>query len=1592
MLNKQDIQNIIDAIEHCTIDVTPTQTVTKTATPGVTPTPTVTKTPIVFNLPTATPTITPTKTITQSVTPTSQPIIVNNQDYIVLYVVADDKTDDFDMDVSIVDDNGNYIDQRFFLSDSSQYGQIPYGNNNPYIVFEQKFSWGDVDKWPLVALPGTSLDPNEPCNGANDSYIYDDSGKFLGCYKQFLRGSPTSVIGVPARPFAPGQGIYPKYFKFATNNFVGYNVVEIYPNRYKVAYNNSSKMNINVRIYWRSEYLNGPPLASNRPIRISANILNPNGGTYATIINSTPIISKGYYNGSTPVNYSDIVLSYDYASSSFKIDKMINTGVAPTNTPTKTPTTTPTPTNKTSGVYVTPTPTISSTANSQIKVWSAIECPVPGGTISKILSYSGDTILILVKSYNYTYYHYDQDIYRSDNGGRSWTMLDWRPSFGIDVQLSEDNKYEHLITSYSIEDAACDMFGERLIISIKSELATSAISGQSYYVSRRVYRSDNYGKNWREFANRSTIIGSFYNIIDKKIIDRSGQSTFIDPNYCQIEDIKVTCGAEDKLGTAYLAFVVRFKYNSRIQGIGTISFEGVFIEPEPGSDDHVLLLDCTNIDPGGSPKLFQGISYDLSGNMLLVKYKSINYSTRFFFQGIDNTTTIYYTVIAIEVPLSVESFYIPPRFYFSGDTIGVSRDPVVNIVSDTIYYNGSNITDIYSNNLLLKSTQRSKRLDRTIDTYSPPITQSDTTYTNTDNSFKVYNPVDYSTKPSKYLGLSSIKYSRDITNILAYGISRYGKTYTIDKSYIIRQYTVASMSLAPTNLSYTIPSSPNDNIIGITDFIINSNENLAIITTLQNSTILTTKDILYLLTDQRSQVLPTPTPTRTLTPTRTGIVLSTSTPTPTKTRIILSTPTPTKTRIIQQTPTPTPTPTSISLIGKLFSSVGNEHVVLSWTKQASDTQNGETVYKIYYKANAGGPSGPIVADWTQYAQLGVNDTLYGPIYYTVNNLSNNVYYQFKITVLSPGNVFIKERDILLSDVVNPSSSATSSHAPKNLRFSSGVLSWEAPDILRGLNRYSPDNRYTIQYRRAGTNLPWSKLTTNYFGLPLLMWQWVDLMKTSYTFQVGAGQNSELMSGLQYEFRVTSIASSLSGNDVYVGKELSKLPIAYYNAENPDMNIVTSWSSQLTATIDSIPVLAPTTTPTSTRISQITPTPTVTKTPTVTPSATDSTSDFRAKNVVITGGNQCCYVEWDPPTKTELTVAYQYVTKTYRLGGYRVLYRRYDQNTWTVGCLGQLLSLQETDAAIAFLANYGYISYCMIETVYASNTSYNSGITGWSNSTPFPLPQYMQDGVPFYLSYTTDSKILFTNPSVSIDNAVSNLTARTSPNSITLTWDNPLDDDIGVNKPINYKIEILNRSSNRWDPASGTIIPLTNKKEFYFQTYGVATYDIAIIANYAFSDSYPIYSKQLTVISEPLPSPTPQPTPTPTPVPLVFDPTVCKPTSVAACVYVNNYGNRQLKIQITTNCPARSFQSGAISWIGEINVNNEGWKPVSGGVTFDDLTVGNLTMYPWTLSPGDYSIRYRITLFDTKTRKRSAPVEANTVTYLSPLCIDSSIRY
>jgi hypothetical protein len=926
MLNKQDIQNIIDAIEHCAIDVTPTQTVTQTATPGVTPTPTVTKTPIVFNLPIATPTITPTKTITQSVTPSPQPIIVNNQDYIVLYVAADDKTDDFDMDVSIVDDNGNYIDQRFFLNDSSQYGQIPYGNSNPYIVFNQKFSWGDVDKYPLTVPPGTTLDPNEPCNGATDSYVYDDSGKFLGCYKQFLRGSPTSVIGVPARAFVPGQGIYPRYFKFATNNFVGSNIVEIYPNRYKAAYNNSSKMNINVRIYWRSEYLNGPPLASNKPIRISANILNANGGTYTTVINSTPIISKGYYNGSTPVNYSDIVLSYDYTSSSFKIDRIMNAGVVPTNTPTKTPTTTPTRTPSISvNPSVTRTPTPTPTTESSIKVWSPIECPVPGATISKILTYSGDTILIIVKTYNYTYKHDDQEIWRSDNGGRSWIILDWKTSFGIDGKLSEDKQYEQLTASYSLEDASCDMFGERLIISIKSELSTSALTGQPYYISRRVYRSDNYGTDWREFANRSTISKSFYDNINKYIagmflVDDTKKpdiSMVTDPSNYEINNIAVTCGAENKLGNAILAFVVSFSFKTKMMPYYLV-FEGVFIEPDPGSDNPVLLLDCTSIDPGGSPKIFQGISYDKDGSLLFIKYKSVNYNREPIGGWTDLATTITsYSVMVVEVPINVEDFYQPPRFYFSEKGNIELRSPKVDLLPDVTYSNGSNIANKDSTNILLKTTIRTTRKEYYYGynpiSKSPPSTQSSTTYTGNDNTFNIYDPVIF--------GLSLVKYSRQITNILNYGISYYGTAYTIDKSYLIRPYVVASMALSPTNPTYTITPETNFNVISIDDFIINPNENLGIIATIKRSASSTTsvspfleeRSMLYLLTYQRSQVLPTPTPTKTstptITPTKTSIPVPTRTPTPTKTRIAA---TPTRTQILPPSPTPSQAQTSNS--------------------------------------------------------------------------------------------------------------------------------------------------------------------------------------------------------------------------------------------------------------------------------------------------------------------------------------------------------------------------------------------------------------------------------------------------------------------------------------------------------------------------------------------------------------------------------------------------------------------------------------------------------------------------------------------------------
>ena len=221
----------------------------------------------------------------------------------------------------------------------------------------------------------------------------------------------------------------------------------------------------------------------------------------------------------------------------------------------------------------------------------------------------------------------------------------------------------------------------------------------------------------------------------------------------------------------------------------------------------------------------------------------------------------------------------------------------------------------------------------------------------------------------------------------------------------------------------------------------------------------------------------------------------------------------------------------------LVSSPGNRHVVLNWTKSITHTQYDETIYNIYYKLSGG--------SWTQYGRLSMKDTPTS-IYYSVSDLNNGTAYEFKVTAVNPAAK--SERDILVSASTTPSSSLTSSQAPQNLKFSSGTLSWDAPS-----NLITGRLGYVIQYKRAKDNI-WGAYSLVYLSTNLLAWPVTDITKRFYAFEI-KGLNSQLISGEDYDFRVTIDSFSSSGNDNYVGIDRTRL----------DGGITTRWSSELRAT-------------------------------------------------------------------------------------------------------------------------------------------------------------------------------------------------------------------------------------------------------------------------------------------------------------------------------------------------------------------------------------------------------------------------------------------
>ena len=233
----------------------------------------------------------------------------------------------------------------------------------------------------------------------------------------------------------------------------------------------------------------------------------------------------------------------------------------------------------------------------------------------------------------------------------------------------------------------------------------------------------------------------------------------------------------------------------------------------------------------------------------------------------------------------------------------------------------------------------------------------------------------------------------------------------------------------------------------------------------------------------------------------------------------------------------------------LLVSPGNRHVTLNWRKQLTDTQYDETLYKIYYK-----PAGGL---WTAYAQLFIKDTL-NNIYYSVSDLNNGTAYEFKVTVVNPAAQ--SEREIAISGATTPSSSSTSFQAPRNLSFSSGTLTWEAPTELRTWQEgiYSgSDTSYVIQYKRASST-NWSAFSSPYITINVVLWPVTGITTRSYTFTVES-TNSQLVPGEQYDFRVTTARTSGSNN--YISNDKTRF----------DNGITTIWSSELRATaVQSIP--------------------------------------------------------------------------------------------------------------------------------------------------------------------------------------------------------------------------------------------------------------------------------------------------------------------------------------------------------------------------------------------------------------------------------------
>ena len=529
---------------------------------------------------------------------------------------------------------------------------------------------------------------------------------------------------------------------------------------------------------------------------------------------------------------------------------------------------------------------------------------------------------------------------------------------------------------------------------------------------------------------------------------------------------------------------------------------------------------------------------------------------------------------------------------------------------------------------------------------------------------------------------------------------------------------------------------------------------------------------------------------------------------------------------------------------------GNEHISLSWTKP-SDLAYNESLYRVDYRFT----NNAIDAFSGNWIPHGVINTS-GPstITYAANNLSNNLYYEFRLVVLSHigAERVIAQTDRTYNLSWKPYFSASGGpQCPRNLVFSykstGPTLSWSPPSQIRGSSgelgavSSNTDNRYVIQYKLS-SSASWPPITSSN-SAPTILLPTTTSSVTSYIFR-----NDIFEVGKSYDFRVSTLNATSNGSFVYLSVDKTNLPT------NPNLLQRPIWSQQLTATTVEIgpsptptktvtstitPTRSPTkniaTTPTRSPTKNITiiqtPTPTtsflpvvtVTRTPTKIP-VTPTPLGKTVTNIQTTQGNECIYVSWDYPAQFT------------NLVGYKVYYA--DNVTtfqWIPVAFGYTFPSNMTNALVTNLSNS--TSYQIkIESIYNDGT-YSAtviGSTSYSKTTP-------------------------NSPSVTL--------TKTTPSVADISWINPTDFTIGnliCNKKYSllfYKDNILEYQSD----YSDTIFSATVRDKSGNYSFEVATkYIDSSTGNEVIVKSSRVYTYLQPVTPTPTLTITPTTTLTPTP--------------------------------------------------------------------------------------------------------------------------------